>query len=169
MVQSKTQPATPSSAKGKPDTAPTEQKGTSSMSVGSRPICKDSECIGQTDPAAISEMQATARPPVLKKTNLFEANDFSDKSFKRLLVHDSPYCKILNFNFKAGQQLPIHSHDIEGEVCLTIVEGEGEFLGANQAVLPAKAGDVLVSAISEPHGLRAKTDLRLLVIIAPPI
>ena len=33
----------------------------------------------------------------------------------------------------------------------------------------AKAGDVVISEIAEPHGLRAKTDLRLLVTIAPPI
>ena len=105
----------------------------------------------------------------MKKTNLFEANDFAEKTFKRLLVHDSPYFKILNFNFQAGQELPIHSHEIEGQVSLVVIEGEGEFLGKDGAALPAKTGDVLISDISEPHGLRAKTDLRLLVTIAPPI
>jgi hypothetical protein len=34
----------------------------------------------------------------MKKIDLFEANDFSDKGMKKLLVHDSPYFKILNFN-----------------------------------------------------------------------
>jgi quercetin dioxygenase-like cupin family protein len=105
----------------------------------------------------------------MQKINLYEANDFSEKAFKRLLVHDSAYFKILNFNFKAGQELPIHSHDIEGQVSLVIIEGEGEFLGKDGASLPAKPGDVVVSDISEPHGLRATTDLRLLVTIAPPI
>lgn len=105
----------------------------------------------------------------MKKVNLFDANNFGEGGFTRLLIHDSPYFKILNFNFKAGQELPIHSHDIEGQVSLVVVEGEGEFLGADGAVIPAKAGDVLVSEISEPHGLRAKTNLRLLVTIAPPI
>jgi quercetin dioxygenase-like cupin family protein len=104
----------------------------------------------------------------MKKVNLFEANDFSITSFKRLLVHDSPYFKILNFNFKAGQELPLHSHNIEGQVSMVILEGEGEFL-AQEGALPAKAGDVLVSEISEPHGIRAISDLRLLVTIAPPI
>ena len=105
----------------------------------------------------------------MEKINFYEANDFSDKAFKRLLIHDSPYFKILNFNFKAGQELPVHSHDIEGQLSLVIIEGEGEFLGKDGASLPAKAGDVLISDISEPHGLKAKTDLRLLVTIAPPI
>jgi quercetin dioxygenase-like cupin family protein len=105
----------------------------------------------------------------MKRVNLYEANDFSAKAFKKLLVHDSPYFKILNFNFRAGQELPVHSHDIEGQLSLVILEGEGEFLGADGATLPAKAGDVAISEIAEPHGLRAKTDLRLLVTIAPPI
>jgi len=105
----------------------------------------------------------------MKKVNVYEANDFAEKNFKRLLVHDSPYFKILNFNFKAGQELPVHSHDIEGQVSLVILEGEGEFLGKDGASFPAAPGDVVVSDISEPHGLRAKTDLRLLVTIAPPI
>ena len=105
----------------------------------------------------------------MKKTNLYQANDFSDLGFKRLLVHDSPYFKILNFNFKAGQILPVHSHDVEGQVCLTVLEGSGKFLGKDNSSLPAEAGDVLISDISEPHGLMADTDLRLLVTIAPPI
>jgi quercetin dioxygenase-like cupin family protein len=105
----------------------------------------------------------------MKKTNIYEANDFDVKGMKRLLVHDSPYFKILNFNFKGGQELPVHSHDIEGEVSLVVMEGEGEFLGKDGTSIPAKTGDVLISLISEPHGLRAKTDLRLLVTIAPPI
>ncbi|RJX29881.1 MAG: cupin [Desulfarculus sp.] len=105
----------------------------------------------------------------MKKIALYEENDFAEQGLKRLLVHDSPYFKILNFNFKAGQELPVHSHQIEGQVSLAVLEGVGEFLGAGGATLPAKAGDVLISDIAEPHGLRAKTDLRLLVTIAPPI
>jgi quercetin dioxygenase-like cupin family protein len=105
----------------------------------------------------------------MKKTNIFEANGFDDRAFKRLLVHDSPYFKILNFNFTAGQELPVHAHDIEGQVSLVVLEGTGEFLGKDGLSIPASAGDVLVSDISEPHGLRARTDLRLLVTIAPPI
>jgi quercetin dioxygenase-like cupin family protein len=104
----------------------------------------------------------------MKKTNLYEENSFNDLHMARLLVHDSPYFKILNFNFKAGQELPIHSHDIDGQVSIVILEGEGEFL-AKDGTLPARAGDVLISDISEPHGIRAGTDLRVLVTIAPPI
>ena len=105
----------------------------------------------------------------MKQLNLYTENDFSDKAFKKLLVHDSPYFKILNFNFKPGQELPVHSHDIEGQLSLVVLEGEGEFLGEGDATLPARPGDVVISDIAELHGLRAKTNLRLLVTIAPPI
>jgi quercetin dioxygenase-like cupin family protein len=105
----------------------------------------------------------------MRKINLYAENDFSEKSFNRLLVHDSPYFKILNFNFRAGQELPIHSHDIEGQVSIAVIEGRGEFLGPGGAVLPAEPGDVLICDISEPHGLRATSNLRVIVTIAPPI
>ena len=104
----------------------------------------------------------------MKKKNLFEENDFNDLHMSRFLVHDSPYFKILNFNFKAGQELPIHSHDVEGQLSILVVEGEGEFIGKG-ASLHASKGDVLISDISEPHGIRAKTNMRVLVTIAPPI
>jgi hypothetical protein len=34
----------------------------------------------------------------MKRVSLYEQNDFDELAFKRLLVHDSPYFKILNFN-----------------------------------------------------------------------
>ncbi|MCE5335493.1 MAG: cupin domain-containing protein [Desulfobacteraceae bacterium] len=105
----------------------------------------------------------------MKVVDLYAENGFSEEKFRTFLVHDSPYFKILNFNFKAGQELPIHSHDIEGQVCIAVLEGEGEFLGEKGASIPAKTGSVLIANIAEPHGIRAKTDMRVLVTIAPPI
>jgi len=106
---------------------------------------------------------------MLKKIALFEENAFHSSHFTKLLAHESPYFKIINFNFKAGQELPVHSHDIEGQLSIVILEGTGEFLGKDNAVIPAKPGDLLISDIGEPHGVRAITDLRVLVTIAPPI
>jgi quercetin dioxygenase-like cupin family protein len=123
-----------------------------------------------TDSASNQSTQSRLKwEATVKQINLYKENDFSEKAFKKLLVHDSPYFKIINFNFRAGQELPVHSHDIEGQLSLVILEGEGEFLGEGDTTLPAKPGDVVISEIAEPHGLRAKTDLRLLVTIAPPI
>jgi quercetin dioxygenase-like cupin family protein len=106
---------------------------------------------------------------MMKKIEVYKENDFDEKAMKKLLVHDSPYFKILSFNFKAGQELPIHAHEIEGQLSITVLEGTGEFLAKDGATLPAQPGDVLISDISEPHGVKATTDLRVLVTIAPPI
>ena len=105
----------------------------------------------------------------MKKVSMYKENSFKESGLSRLLVHDSPYFKILNFNFKAGQELPLHSHDIEGEVSIAVLEGTGEFLAKDDETLPAAPGDILISEIAEPHGLKAKTDMRVLVTIAPPI
>ena len=105
----------------------------------------------------------------MKKVNLFELAGFGDLTHKSSLVHDSPYLKIISFNFKAGQGLPIHSHEAEGQVCITVVEGRGAFLGKEESKFPAEPGDVLICDISEPHGVQAKSDMRILVTIAPPI
>jgi len=103
----------------------------------------------------------------MKIAKLFD-NAFRDTGPAMTVVHESEFVKVINFTFKAGQGLPLHSHDIEGELVLTILEGEGEFLSKDGKV-PAKTGDTLVCPIATPHGVGAKTDLRVLVTIAPPI
>ena len=105
----------------------------------------------------------------MKKVNFLQSAGFGDLTHKSFLVHDSPYFKIINFNFKAGQGLPLHSHEIEGQVSITVIEGRGEFQAKGDSTLPAEPGDVLICDISEPHGIRAMTDMRVLVTIAPPI
>ncbi|WP_029898747.1 cupin domain-containing protein [Desulfohalovibrio reitneri] len=105
----------------------------------------------------------------MKTLNFIEEGQYKDKGMGKLLIHDSPYFKMLNFNFEAGQELPVHAHDIEGQLAITVAEGGGEFLGADGATIPAKQGDVLTSDIAEPHGFRASERTRLLVFIAPPI
>jgi quercetin dioxygenase-like cupin family protein len=106
---------------------------------------------------------------MLKRIAMFQENSFDPKRFKNFLVHESPYMKVINFNFKGGQELPIHSHDIEGQVSIAVLEGAGQFLGRDGQTLEANPGDVLIADISEPHGIRALSDMRVLVTIAPPI
>lgn len=104
----------------------------------------------------------------MKKRNLFAEHGFNALHMSRFLVHDSPYFKVLNFNFEPGQELPLHNHNVEGQLSILVLEGEGLFLGEGKE-LPAVPGDVLISEISEPHGVRARTRMRILVTIAPPI
>jgi len=105
----------------------------------------------------------------MERHKLFKEAGFRDNAPNNYLVHESPYFKVINFNFKAGQKLPVHSHDIEGQLTISVLEGRGKFLGKDEAALPAETGDVLVSDIAEPHGIEAETDMRVLVTIAPPI
>ncbi len=107
----------------------------------------------------------------MKKVELSKTAEFTEKAIKKFLVHDSPFFRIINFNIKAGQTFPVHSHDLEGQLSMLVLEGKGEFLGKDDSSIPANPGDVLISEISEPHGARAAsdTDMRILVTIAPPI
>jgi quercetin dioxygenase-like cupin family protein len=105
----------------------------------------------------------------MKKFELDQTDNFEEKGIKKFLVHDSAYFKIINFNIKAGQTFPVHSHKIEGQLSMLVLAGAGEFLGQGNTAIPAKPGDILISDISEPHGARAITDMRILVTIAPPI
>jgi quercetin dioxygenase-like cupin family protein len=105
----------------------------------------------------------------MKKIELDRTDIFEEDAIKKFLVHDSPYFKIINFNIKAGQTFPVHSHKIEGQLSILVLAGTGEFLGQADAAMPAKPGDILIADISEPHGARAITDMRILVTIAPPI
>ncbi len=104
----------------------------------------------------------------MKKLSLKETNEYSDKTFKRFLLHDSPYFRVLNFNLKADQVFPVHSHPAEGQLTIQVIAGSGDFLGENLATIPAETGDILISDINEPHGVRARTDMRIVVTIAPP-
>ncbi len=105
----------------------------------------------------------------MQHTSLTGVRAYRDQGFHKYLVHESENFKILNFNFRAGQELPIHSHDLDGELSILVLDGRGEFLGEGGTVLPAETGDVLISEIREPHGVRAITDMSVLVTIAPPI
>ena len=101
---------------------------------------------------------------------LDESNDFTAGQMARFfLVEDSPFFKIINFNLDAGVTFPVHSHDLDGELSILVLEGEGFFLGDDNMEMQARQGDILRSEIREPHGVRAATKMRILVTIAPPI
>ncbi|MGL1931105.1 MAG: cupin [Desulfotalea sp.] len=106
----------------------------------------------------------------MKVINLDTTNEFTPGAMKRFfLVEDSENFKIINFNLDAGVTFPVHSHDLDGELSILVLEGEGFFLGENDTEIPAPKGAILVSQIREPHGVRATTKMRILVTIAPPI
>ena len=106
----------------------------------------------------------------MKILKLDNTNEFTQGAMKRFfLVENSPNFKIINFNLDAGVTFPVHSHDLDGEVSIQVLEGKGYFLGDDQTELSAEKGDILISEIREPHGVKAETKMRILVTIAPPI
>jgi quercetin dioxygenase-like cupin family protein len=106
----------------------------------------------------------------MKVMKLSETNEFTPGAMKRfILVEKSEFFKIINFNLEAGVTFPVHSHDLDGDLSILVVEGNGYFLGEGDAKIPAEKGDILISEIREPHGVKAETDMRILVTIAPPI
>ncbi len=105
----------------------------------------------------------------MKVSNLNETRVFDEKAMKKFLIHDSAWFRIINFNLSAGRTFPVHSHELEGQLSIQVIEGEGFFLGDEEAEIPASQGQILVCDIEEPHGVRATTDMRILVTIAPPI
>lgn len=106
----------------------------------------------------------------MKILKLEDTNEFTPGAMKRFfLVENSADFKIVNFNLDAGVTFPVHSHDLDGQLSIQVLEGEGLFLGDKNVELPAEKGDILISQIREPHGVKAKTRMRILVTIAPPI
>jgi len=105
----------------------------------------------------------------MQVSDLNETRVFDEKAMKKFLIHDSPWFRIINFNLTAGRVFPVHSHELEGQLSIQVIEGEGFFLGAEGAEIPASQGQILVCDIAVPHGVKAKTDMRILVTIAPPI
>jgi len=106
----------------------------------------------------------------MKVIQLNDTQEFTPGVMKRFfLVEDSPNFKIINFNLDEGVTFPVHSHDQDGELSIQVLEGEGHFLGEGGKEIVAQQGDILISQIREPHGVRAKTRMRILVTIAPPI
>lgn len=106
----------------------------------------------------------------MRTIHLQETAEFKEAAMKRyFLVEDSPNFKIINFNLDAGVTFPVHSHDLDGELSILVLQGEGYFLGAEGAEIPAETGDILISQIREPHGVKATSRMRILVTITPPI
>ena len=105
----------------------------------------------------------------MKVMKLSETNEFKPGAMKRfILVQDSEFFKIVNVNIEAGVTIPVHSRDIDGDLSMQVVEGNGYFLGEGDAKIPAKKGDILISEIREPRGVKAETNMRIVVTIAPP-
>lgn len=103
----------------------------------------------------------------MKTIQLPELAQFSRTTPLRKVLHDSPHLRIISLNFEPGQEMPVHGHHADGDVAILVLDGEGFFMGEDIDV-PIQAGTLQIMPVSDPHGIRARTRLRLLIIIAPP-
>jgi quercetin dioxygenase-like cupin family protein/ubiquinone/menaquinone biosynthesis C-methylase UbiE len=103
-----------------------------------------------------------------KVIDLADFTEFRENKFYHDIVSDSPYAKILTYCFEPGQELPVHSHPADSQLTIFVLEGEGFFTGGEEDI-PAKTGRICVGMVSTPHGVRAETRMRILVIITPTI
>lgn len=103
----------------------------------------------------------------MKLIDLTQVKKFSPDRPYRDLLYDSPNLRVLAFNFEPGQEMAAHSHLGDSEVAFLVLEGEGVFTGLQET--PARAESLQIMPVTEPHGLRAKTRVRLLVLIAPTL
>lgn len=82
-----------------------------------------------------------------------------------VLLHDTPDVRVVAFHLQAGQE--VKPHRSPSTVLLQVVEGEGEFSGAD-GVVHLSAGESVVYERNEMHGIRAlDVPLRFHAIITP--
>ena len=81
------------------------------------------------------------------------------------IVHDTPDVRLVVFRLAPGQEVPPHTSP--STVLLTVLEGAGTLSGAGEE-RRCSAGDVVLYAPGELHGMRADdAELLLLATIAP--
>ncbi len=61
----------------------------------------------------------------MRIVKLSETREFTPDGMKRFfLVENSEFFKIINFNLAAGATFPVHSHDLDGELSIQVLEGK---------------------------------------------
>jgi quercetin dioxygenase-like cupin family protein len=103
-----------------------------------------------------------------EKFNIDEIATFKDDKMTVKITHDSVNFRQLLFCFKAGQELPVHSHDVDSEIIMAIMDGEGIVIEDGQDV-EVRKGDILIGEVKIPHGIKARTEMKVLVTITPPL
>jgi quercetin dioxygenase-like cupin family protein len=103
-----------------------------------------------------------------EKFNVDDIATFKDDKMTVNITHDSVNFRQLLFCFKPGQELPVHSHDVDSEIIMAIMDGEGTVIEEDQE-LAVKKGDILIGQVRVPHGIKAKSEMMVLVTITPPL
>ena len=76
----------------------------------------------------------------MQVTDLNQSNVFDPKGMRKFLIHDSAWFRIINFNIPAGKVFAVHSHDLDGQLSIQILSGEGFLPGGRGEEDPGAAG-----------------------------
>ena len=96
--------------------------------------------------------------------NLISLAEFSDAGPNKKVLYDTPELKSILVSLKSGQDIPAHT--TSSEVVMHVVSGEGSFYKGSD-VPDVKEGALVVCGPNEPHGIKAKTDMVVLVAKVP--
>lgn len=81
------------------------------------------------------------------------------------IAHDDADARLVMFRIEPGQE--VHPHTSTSSVILSVVAGSGVVRGGDEE-RPVRAGDVVIYARGELHGMRAVAErLVILAVIAP--
>lgn len=92
--------------------------------------------------------------------NLGSQAGFSDAGPNKKVLFDSPELTAILVSLKSGQEILPHS--TSAEVVMHVVSGEGNIHKRDQTH-EVKSGALTVFGFQEPHGIKAKSDMTVLV------
>ncbi|WP_290919482.1 cupin [Halodesulfovibrio sp.] len=101
------------------------------------------------------------------KYSLMKNEVFHPEKVFEELVHESDELNITTLHIKAGYELPAKASDEAGEAMLVVLSGEGLLLGKHGVLDSLVRGDVILTDLRVPHGLRAEKDMCVLASYTP--
>ena len=98
----------------------------------------------------------------MRKSSILSNATFNPDKIHERLVHESDNVQVKSLHLKAGQELPLRTYDEYGEAMLVVLGGEGKLLGKHGVLDTLVRGDVVITDLRVPHGLRATKDMSVL-------
>lgn len=86
--------------------------------------------------------------------------EFSNAGPNKKVLYETPVLTSILVSLKGGQEIPAHT--LPSEVIMHVVSGEGSFY-TGSGTQEVKEGSLVVCGPDEPHGIKAKADMVVLV------
>ena len=100
----------------------------------------------------------------MEPIDLNRLKKFSKDHPVKQILHESQHLRMALLCMEAGQEVPPHA--APSGVMIQVLEGEGEFT-LGEEVKRGTDGTIFACQPNVPHGIRARTRLAVLAIVAP--